>query len=86
MDGFLLLENILTRKCTFLIAKKCTSLFAKSGTLQIAKNRTFLFAKKCTLLFTVYNNISDLYIEEKLKTRNSWQNSSLSGNYSCRYR
>lgn len=57
MDGFLLLENILTRKCTFLFAKKCTSLFAKSGTLQIAKNCPLLFAKNGPLLFTVYTSI-----------------------------
>jgi hypothetical protein len=40
MDGFLLKEEILSRKSTFLFAEKCTS----------------LFAEKCTLLFTVYIN------------------------------
>ena len=46
MDGFLLKEEILSRKSTFLFAEKCTSLFAEIG--------TFPFAEKCTLLFTVY--------------------------------
>jgi hypothetical protein len=41
MDGFLLKEEILSRKSTFLFAEKCTS----------------LFAEKCTLLFTVYTTI-----------------------------
>jgi len=63
MDGFLLSENILTRKCTFLFAKKCTSLFAKSGTLQIAKNCPLLFAKNGPLLFTVYRVSTQSYLD-----------------------
>jgi len=46
MDGFLLKEEFLSRKGTFLFAEKCTSLFAEI--------RAFLFAEKCTSLFTVY--------------------------------
>jgi hypothetical protein len=49
MDGFLLKEEILSRKSTFLFAEKCTSIFAEIC--------AFLFAEKCTLLFTVYSRI-----------------------------